>query len=135
MLPDEILRGQPTQLEPQLARFPWDWHPENSGVSKNLVYGLAYCGGVVGAESVCTGLFDENSMIARTFFIGEERPQRAERPRRGRGRGEFDGAWAVTFVNHAREGDRRKKHCTGGLLGLMEYFPLFLNVREPSILM
>jgi hypothetical protein len=60
------------------------------------VYGLAYCGGVVGAECVCPGLFDENSIIARTFLIGRERER--------------------------------------GLGGLIEYFPLFLDAREPSIL-
>jgi hypothetical protein len=47
------------------------------------MYGLAYCGGVVGAESVCSGLLDENSMIARSF-CREERPQRGERARGGR---------------------------------------------------
>ena len=42
------------------------------------MYGLAYCGGIVGAESVCLGLFDENPMIARNFFIGGNRSKRGE---------------------------------------------------------
>jgi hypothetical protein len=69
------------------------------------VYGLAYCGGVVGAESVCSRLLDENSMIARTF-LSVKRGHRGEGGHEGFERAAGD-------VRESRAGsDRGKEHRT-----------------------